>query len=139
MRGWLIILHLLIRFFYLLKLNIVNLISPKITLSSYFCLLAIVSFYNELNFIFTLRKLVQPKNRSSRIISAGPEQLVVVIIVSTYICFVKFTVMSLMVQHIVSYSQMESRKMSVTNKELVTQKYKCMIIHYRRNGKTDHE
>ena len=57
MRGWSIILHLLICLFYLLQLNIISLISPKITLA--LCLL--LSFC-KMEFCSYLEKnLVRPK------------------------------------------------------------------------------
>ena len=57
MRGQPITLHLLICLFYLLQLNIISLISPKITL----VLLFITCLQQKWNFVFTLRKLVRPK------------------------------------------------------------------------------
>ena len=71
MRGRTIILQHLICLFYLLYLNIISLISPKITLA----LLFITCLLQKWNFAFTLRKNWSGQNWNSRTDSAGPGQI----------------------------------------------------------------
>ena len=70
LRGRPIILYLLICLFYLLWLNIISLTSSKITL----VLLSIAYFVQKMKFHFYLEKNWPSQNRSSRIVSASPDQ-----------------------------------------------------------------